>query len=125
MNRGRILRIFLVLLLIVLFAFLLYNTASPLALYPDKAKALLKDGAFDHVVDVRTKREWDMGRFPLAIHIPMNVFEEQLPLRIPDKNAKILFYCNTSTRSRVAAETAEKMGYKNINYLVGSHRNIM
>lgn len=125
MNRERMLRIFLILLLVVLFAFLIYNTASPLAIYPDKAKALLKDGAFDHVVDVRTKREWDMGHFPLAIHIPTVVIEEQLPLRIPDKNAKILFYCNTSTRARVAAETAEKMGYKNIKYLVGTHRNLL
>jgi rhodanese-related sulfurtransferase len=125
MSRGTILRVLLVVLLIVLAGFLYYNMSSPLAMGPDEAKTLLKDGKFDAVVDVRTDAEWATGHFPLAIHIPVKQLSAQLPQRIPDKNAKILMYCNTSTRARMGAEEAVKLGYKNVRYLLGTHTNLM
>ena len=124
MKRGALLA-FLLVLTLILIAFLYYNLSSPLAMYPAEAKQLLKEGKFDAVVDVRSDAEWNMGRFPLAIHIPVNKLAQELPQRIPDKNSKILFYCNTSTRARMAAEEAHRMGYANIRYLVGTHKNIM
>jgi len=120
-----LLTILSVILLIVLGAFLYYNLSSPLAMYPGEAKDLLKKGKFDHVVDVRTDAEWNLGHYPLAIHIPLKQVAQLLPQRIPDKKARILFYCNTSTRSRMAAETAEKLGYTHVNYLVGIYTNIL
>lgn len=125
MARGTILRVLLVVLLIVLAGFLFYNMSSPLAMGPDEAKTLLKDGKFDAVVDVRTDAEWATGHFPLAIHIPVKQLSTQLPQRIPDKQAKILLYCNTSTRARMGAEEAVKLGYKNVRYLLGTHKNLM
>ncbi len=94
-------------------------------MYPDDAKAALKKGEFDAVVDVRTDAEWNMGRYPLAMHIPVKDIGTLLRQRIPDKKTKILFYCNTSTRARVAAEEAQKLGYTNVRYLLGTHKNIM
>ena len=120
-----LLTILSVILLIVLGAFLYYNLSSPLAMYPGEAKDLLKKGKFDHVVDVRTDAEWNLGHYPLAIHIPLKQVAQLLPQRIPDKKARILFYCNTSTRSRMAAETAEKLGYTHVNYLVGIYTNLL
>lgn len=125
MARGTILCMLLVILLVVLLGFLVYNLSSPLAMGPDEAKALLKDGKFDAVVDVRTDMEWNTGHFPLAIHIPVKRIQTDLPQRIPDKQAKILIYCNTSTRARIAAEEAVKLGYTNVRYLLGTHANIM
>lgn len=125
MARGTILRVLLVALLLIFAGFLYYNLASPLAMGPEEAKAALKDGKFDAVIDVRTDAEWDMGHYPLAIHIPVKMIPTQLPQRVPDKNTKILFYCNTSTRARVGAEEALKLGYTNIRYLLGTHKNIM
>ncbi len=125
MRRGTILTVLLVLLLATLGVFIYYNVSSPLAMYPADAKAALKKGEFDAVVDVRTDAEWNMGRYPLAIHVPVNQIGAQLGQRIPDKKAKILFYCNTSTRSRVAAEEAQKLGYTNVRYLLGTHKNLM
>ena len=125
MSRGTILRVLLVTLLVVLAGFLYYNLSSPLAMGPDEAKVLLKEGKFDAVVDVRSDAEWKLGHFPLAIHIPVQQIPTQLPQRIPDKNANILIYCNTSTRARVAAEEAVKLGYKHVRYLLGMHTNLM
>jgi rhodanese-related sulfurtransferase len=124
MKRGGLLLVLLI-LAILLIAFLYYNVSSPLAMYPEEAKAILKKGGFDAVVDVRSKLEWDRGHYPLAIHIPIDKITSDLPLRIPDKASKILFYCNTSTRARMAAEQAQGMGYPNIRYLIGTHLNLI
>ena len=124
MRRNTIINCVLVLTLIVLVIFLWYNLHSPLAMYPGEAKAKLAKGEFDAVVDVRTDAEWELGHFPLAIHIPVAELKEQLPSRIPDKSARILFYCNTTTRSRMAAEAAQQAGYPNVRYLVGTHLNL-
>jgi rhodanese-related sulfurtransferase len=124
MNRTVVI-VFLTVIFLVLLAVLYYNTQSPLAMYPEEAKQKLKKGEFDAVVDVRTKAEWDLGHYPLAIHIPTAQLQEALPQRIPDKATRILFYCNTSTRSRMAAEAAQKLGYNNVRYLIGTHKNLM
>ena len=124
MRRGLV-TFFLVVLILVLGYALYYNVSSPLAMYPGAAKAALAKGEFDHVVDVRTDAEWSMGRFPLAIHIPVKQIPDMLPQRIPDKASKILFYCNTSTRARMAAEEAQSLGYTNVRYLLGTYKNIL
>ncbi len=124
MKRTTVLNILLVSLLIILGVFLWYNMQSPLAMYPKEANAKLEKGEFDAVVDVRSNAEWALGHFPLAIHIPIAQLKEQLPLRIPDKASRILFYCNTSTRSRMAAEAAQSIGYPNVRYLIGTHLNL-
>jgi rhodanese-related sulfurtransferase len=118
------LRLALTLLLFVFVGFIYYNVSSPLALYPEEARELLRKGYFDAVVDVRTKAERATGHYPLDIHVPVQRLTEDLPKRIPDTSARILFYCNTSTRARVAAEKAEGLGYKNVRYLIGTHMNL-
>lgn len=125
MARGTVLRILLFLLILVLAAFLFYNMSSPLAMYPEEAKEALKKGDFDAVVDVRTDAEWNMGHYPLAIHIPVKELSQELGKRIPDKKSKILFYCNTSTRARMATEEAVRLGYTNVRYLLGTHKNLL
>jgi rhodanese-related sulfurtransferase len=124
MDRRRI-SLLLLLVLIILAGFLYYNMSSPLAIYPDEAKALLNAGKFDVIIDVRSKLEWDQGHYPIAIHIPVDEIEDDLHERIPDKKSELLIYCNTSTRARVAAEKAQSMGYTNVRYLVGTHLNLL
>jgi phage shock protein E len=125
MATGRWKLTLLLALLFVALAFLFYNVSSPLAMSPDEAKARLQRGQFDHVIDVRTQTEWDMGHYPLAIHIPVADILNELPKRVPDKQAKLLIYCNTSTRARVAAEKAKSLGYTNVRYLLGTHKNLL
>jgi rhodanese-related sulfurtransferase len=123
--KRNIISVILLVLIVILIGFLYYNMSSPLAIYPDEAKALLNAGKFDAVIDVRSDLEWNQGRYPLAIHIPVDDIDDDLEKRVPDKQSKILFYCNTSTRARVAAEEAQELGYNNIRYLVGTHLNLI
>ena len=124
-GRARFFAAFMLILLVILIAFLYYNMSSPLAMRPEEAKAKLTKGEFDAVVDVRTDAEWNMGHFPLAIHIPVAKIATEVEKRIPDKNARVLVYCNTSTRARQGAEAMQALGYKNVRYLLGTHKNIM
>ena len=123
--RSGLLRLVLIIFIAILGYALYYNLSSPLAMGPEEAKVALKEGKFDAVVDVRTDPEWNLGHYPLAIHIPLKQVSSELPKRIPEKAAKILFYCNTSSRSRAASEQAVKLGYTNVRYLLGTHRNLM
>ncbi len=123
--RGRIFAAAMLILLVILLGFLYYNMSSALAMRPEEAKAKLTKGEFDAVVDVRTDAEWNMGHFPLAIHIPISKITTEVEKRIPDKNARVLVYCNTSTRARQGAEAMQALGYTNVRYLLGTHKNIM
>lgn len=102
-----------------------FSFQSPLAVTPTVAKSQLQYQQYDAVVDVRTDNEWALGHYPLAIHIPVQDISTELPMRVPDKQARILFYCNTAIRARRAAEQAQRMGYHNVKYLVGSYNNLL
>ncbi len=111
-----------VVILSVLLVMIYHAVSSPLGLNAKEAKKRIITGYFTHIVDVRTDTEWESGHLPQAIHIPGAKIETQLPEQIPDKkNSRILFYCNTSTRARIASEKAKALGYKTVNYLVGTH----
>lgn len=74
-------------------------------------RELLKNGAV--IIDVRTPNEYDRGRLPESINIPVD--------RIPTDAKRILvikrpviFCCNSGDRSAQAVSTIKKMGKKNV-----------
>jgi len=66
------------------------------------------------VIDVRTAGEYEQDHFGGAINIPYNKIRERIGRHVKDKNRKIIVYCASGGRSRVAAETLGDMGYKNV-----------
>ena len=69
----------------------------------------------DVVVDVRSKLEFWTGHLPGAVCIPLN--------RLPDgfaehaelaAGSRILVYCASGARSRIAAEQLRAAGYSNV-----------
>ena len=116
---------FLSVILGILIYMIYYSYQSPLAVTPEVAKTQIQYQQYDAVVDVRTDNEWAMGHYPLALHIPVQSILYDLPMRVPDKQARILFYCNTTVRARKAAETAQRMGYPNVKYLIGSYKTLL
>jgi rhodanese-related sulfurtransferase len=75
------------------------------------------------IVDVRTKAEWDIGHFPGAIHIPVNVIKKEASKKL-DYTDVIIVYCNTGTRARNAANTLKEMGYDNVKYIAETYHEI-
>lgn len=121
------LKILLIIALIaeVVFTVYLYTVKSPYLVTSDEAKKLLRDQKVDVVLDVRTKMEYNLGHYPKALHIPTGNLNNFVETAIPNKDARILIYCNTGQRARYATDLLRSKGYKNVNYIAGSYLTLM
>lgn len=66
------------------------------------------------ILDVRTQEEFDSGHVPGAILIPDYEIKEKAPQVLTDKNQKILVYCRSGRRSKLACEEMIDLGYTNL-----------
>src|SRR6059058_100797 len=83
----------------------------------DAAAKLNSDEAV--IVDVRDKDEWDDGHIPGAIHMSRGTVELDIEEKVPETNAMIICHCGGGGRSALAAESLQKMGYKNVRSMAG------
>jgi len=74
------------------------------------------------IVDVREKDEWDEGHIPDAIHMSRGTIELDIEEKVPDLNAMIVCHCGGGGRSALAAESLQKMGYKNVRSMAGGFK---
>jgi molybdopterin/thiamine biosynthesis adenylyltransferase/rhodanese-related sulfurtransferase len=70
-------------------------------------------------VDVREQDEWDVERIPGALHLTRGRLESRIERAVPNKEAPIVVYCESGTRSLFAARTLEELGYENVQNLAG------
>jgi rhodanese-related sulfurtransferase len=77
-------------------------------------KQQLEEGVLCFVVDVREDHEVASGMVPGAIHLGKGILERDIEAAIPDKLATVILYCGGGYRSILAAENAQKMGYKHV-----------
>ncbi len=66
------------------------------------------------IVDVREKDEWDEEHIPDATHLSRGTIELDIEEKVPDLNALIICHCGGGGRSALAADSLQKMGYKNV-----------
>jgi rhodanese-related sulfurtransferase len=127
MNKNYIILLILfVIISLVLFHAYRYAIDSPYRISAEKAKRKILKSEFDIILDVRTKMERDtLGYYPNSIHIPSNELESKIEKVIPIKSTRILIYCNTGQRARLATEKLKRLGYSNVVYISGSHVSIM
>ena len=88
---------------------------------PQDAAAKLDSGDAI-VVDVREKDEWGEGHIPGATHISRGTIELDVEEKVSDPNTMIICHCGGGGRSALAAETLQKMGYKNVRSMAGGLR---
>ena len=70
-------------------------------------------------VDVRERSEWDEGHVPGAVHVPKSHLESRIEQAVPDRDATVVVYCASGSRSVFAAKTLEELGYENVVSLSG------
>jgi sulfur-carrier protein adenylyltransferase/sulfurtransferase len=87
---------------------------------PVAAAALASNGAV--LVDVREKPEWAVGTARGAVLIPRGSLEREAPRALPDKGRTVLVYCQMGMRSLLAAETLERLGYRDVRSVAGGFR---
>jgi rhodanese-related sulfurtransferase len=88
---------------------------------PQDAAAKLNTGEAV-VVDVRDKDEWDEAHIPSATHLSRGTIELDIEEKVPDPNAMIICHCGGGGRSALAAESLQKMGYKNVRSMAGGFK---
>lgn len=71
------------------------------------------------LVDCREKDEWDAGRLPQSIFIPLSQFEQLYPEHLKDSDAEIIIQCRSGKRSLNACMMLQGEGYTNLTNLTG------
>ena len=92
-----------------------------LGLRPDKVKEALRKGAV--IIDVRTANEFDMGKIPGSVNIPVDRISINSQ-RIKGMNRPVIFCCNTGHRSRQALAIMKEKGL-NEAYSVGNWERLL
>lgn len=103
----------------------LYATDSPYRISSQEAKQRIQNGEIDVILDVRTQVERDtMGSYPGSIPVPSADLDAVLPTLIPDKHTRILAYCNTGHRARMATDKLHALGYVNAVYISSTYSSL-
>ena len=90
-----------------------------------EAKDNIQKGKYDYVVDVRTEQEWTEEHLPYTVSIPIGSLVTDLPKKIPNRSARILFVCKKGIRASAVVVIANKLGYKNVQSMTGSYKDLM
>ena len=120
--------ILFLLVILGLFFYLMYRYAidSPYRINSGYAKQLIKQGKIDLILDVRTKLEHSsLGFYPGSVHIQSSELDELMPKYYPDKNIRILAYCNSGQRARIATEKLHALGYVNAVYIATTYLSLL
>jgi rhodanese-related sulfurtransferase len=88
----------------------------------EEARERLKRNPNTVLMDVREDAEWSDGHAVGAVHLGRGVLERDIEKTIPDADTEIIMYCGGGYRSALAAEVAQRMGYKNILSLAGGYK---
>jgi len=74
------------------------------------------------IIDVRENDEWDEEHIPDAVHLSRGMLELEVQDKFPDRNMTIICHCGGGGRSALAAESLQKMGYKNVRSMAGGFK---
>ena len=89
---------------------------------PTDAAAKAKSSSDAVIVDVREKDEFDESHIPDAIHMSRGMVELEVEEKFPDRNTTIICHCGGGGRSALAAESLQKMGFKNVRSMAGGFK---
>ena len=75
------------------------------------------------LVDVREADEFENGHAQDAIHLSKGVVELRIEETVPSLSTPIICYCGGGSRSALAADNLQKMGYTNVASMAGGFRS--
>lgn len=123
--------IILIITIISILIWIYYYTSkyktSVIQVSPDIALLKIKNNQYDFIIDVRTEDEWNVAHLPFenVINIPIGNLVSELPKKIINKEANILFVCKRGIRAEAANVIANKLGYKNIEFLDREYSSLL
>jgi len=93
--------------------------AMPDRVMPDALLTAIGTGTAPVIVDVRTRREYDAGHVPGAIHVPfytLLVRQDDVP---GPRERPVVVYCEHGPRAGVARLALRLAGFTDVRYLDG------
>jgi phage shock protein E len=103
-----------------------YAVFSPYRVSSEKAKDMIQNNNIDVILDVRTDMERStLGYYPGSIHVPRADLEHRIMADYPNKDTRIIVYCNTGHRARMATDALHEMGYHNARYISSTYASLM
>ena len=79
-----------------------------------EAKKIIDEEKDIIILDVRNEEEHNKEYIKNSLLLPCGDLEKNAEKVLPDKNKKILVYCQSGARSRWAAKKLIELGYKNV-----------
>jgi rhodanese-related sulfurtransferase len=86
------------------------------------AEANQEQGKGAVLIDVRETDEFENGHAQGAIHLSKGVVELGIEETVPNVSTPIICYCGGGSRSALAADNLQKMGYTNVASMAGGFR---
>ena len=83
-----------------------------------EAKRMIDEGV-DAIVDVRSPQEFASGHIPGALLVPVETIGSEQPAQLPDTAARLVVYCRSGHRSKIAALRLAALGYTDIYDVAG------
>ena len=80
----------------------------------EEAKNIMDTDDSILILDVRTKSEYAEGHIKDAVLMPYDEIEDLAESEFTDKGQKILVYCRSGNRSKVAAQMLANLGYTDV-----------
>lgn len=115
-----------ILVLLISYQLYLYATDSPYRISSKEAKERIRNRRIDLILDVRTTIErTTLGFYPGSVHIQSSDLDRVMPKLYPNKQIRILAYCNTGHRARMATDKLHSLGYKNAVYISSHYQSLL
>ena len=75
------------------------------------------------LIDVRERDEYEQGFIPTAQWIPRGFLELKIEDAVPERNQEVIIYCAGGTRSALAAQALQSLGYQKVSSMAGGFRS--
>src|SRR5262245_60259923 len=89
----------------------------------DAGEAQKEQAAGAILIDVRETEEFAKEHAAGAFHMSRGTLELKVEDKVPDTAAPIICYCGGGSRSALAAESLQRMGYSNVASLSGGFKS--
>ena len=73
------------------------------------------------LIDIREPKERCSGFLAGSVGLSKGMLEEKIEALVPNVNTKIILYCEDGTRSMIAGDALQRMGYKDVSSMEGGY----
>lgn len=75
------------------------------------------------ILDIREPHDHSVNRIPGALNIPRGMLEVEIDESVPNQDQTVVLYCGGGSRSALAAQTLQEMGYTDVYSLQGGFKH--